>query len=114
MPDELDDPPSDLAPAVVSLLQANGHDIGPEAIAATILDLAQRRVVVIEGITSERYTLKVVGSSQRRGEAALLVALGQASGAAGVIVGPPLPVKRDGEWWSSLRGDVVSIARRRG
>ena len=110
VPDELPDAPSDLAPAVVSLLHAEAHDIGADAIAATLLDLAQRKAVAIEAISGERYTLRVTGSSGRQGEASLLAALGSA----GAIVGPPLPVNKEGDWWRALRRDVVAMARDRG
>src|SRR5207237_744916 len=29
----------------------------------------------------------------------------------GDVVGPPMPLKREGDWWRSLRRDVVAIAR---
>ena len=110
VPEELNDPPSDLPPAVVALLQADARDIGPEAAAATILDLAQRHALTIEAISGERYTLKVAGSATRPGEAALLAALG----ALGTTTGPPLAVKREQDWWRALRRDVVAIAREKG
>jgi hypothetical protein len=91
----------------VSLLRAEGQDIGAEASAATILDLAQRHVLAIEAISGERYTLTVKGSSDRRGEAALVAALGAAS----PVTGPPLPIRREGEWWKAVRRDVVAIGR---
>jgi hypothetical protein len=110
VPEELSEAPSALAPAVVALLHADAHDIGADAIAATILDLAQRKAVTIEGISGERYALNVTGSSGRQGEGALLAALG----AAGEIVGPPLPVNQEGVWWRALRRDVVAMAREGG
>jgi hypothetical protein len=111
VPEEISDPPSDLQPALVSLLVANGKDIGNEAIAATILDLGHRGAIHIEGITSQRYTMKVVGSSQRRGEAALLAALAAAANQDRLVLGPPLPISREADWWKWLRQDVVASAR---
>jgi hypothetical protein len=110
VPEELADAPSDLPPAVVSLLHAEADDIGDDAIAATILDLARRRALSIEGISGERYALAVSGSSTRPGEAALLAALSGAS----PITGPPLPIGKGGDWWRALRRDVVAIARETG
>ena len=107
VPDELSEPPSDLAPAVVSLLHAEAQDIGDAAIAAAILDLAQRHVISIEGISGERYSLKVTGTSTRPGEAALLAAFGGPD----PVTGPPRPFSKQGEWWRVLRHDVVAIAR---
>jgi hypothetical protein len=109
VPDELPDAPSDLAPAVVALLHADAKNIGAGAIAATILDLVQRRALTIEGISGERYKLAVTGSASRPGEAAVLAALGPAP-----VEGPPLPISRQGEWWRMLRRDVVTIAREAG
>ena len=111
LPHELTDAPSDLAPAVVSLLQADGQDIGKEAIAATILDLANDRALQVDGITSERYVLKVTGSSSRPGERALLQAIGERAGPDGNVTGPPLGLSTDDDWWRTLRREVVSIAR---
>lgn len=110
VPAELSDPPSDLAPAVVSLLHADAKDVGDEAVAATILHLVRRKVVTIEALSGERYVLKVTGDGVLLpGEAGLLDALPRDD--SGAITGPPLPVKRRGEWWPALRRDVVAIAR---
>ncbi|MEY2453116.1 MAG: putative rane protein [Acidimicrobiaceae bacterium] len=109
VPDELPDAPSDLSPAVVALLHADAKDIGAGAIAATILDLVQRRALTIEGVSGERYKLAVTGSASRPGEAAVLATLGPAP-----VEGPPLPISRQGEWWRMLRRDVVTIAREAG
>jgi hypothetical protein len=107
VPEELSEAPAELPPAVIALLHAEGHDIGAEATAATILDLAQRRAVAIESVSGERYTLRVVGSSAAPGESALLDALlGE-----GVVTGPPLPLRREGDWWRALRHDTVVSAR---
>ena len=114
IPDEIADPPSDLPPAVVSLLRHDGQDIGNDAVAATILDLGNDRALAIEGITSERFTMKVLGSSQRAGERALLGALAQRANTDGVVVGPPLGLSKDDQWWPTLRRDVVAIARSQG
>ena len=111
LPHELTDVPSDLAPAVVSLLQADGQDIGKEAIAATILELANDHSLSVDGITSERYVMKVTGSGSRPGEHALLAAIAARVGPDGTITGPPLGLSTDDDWWKTLRREVVSIAR---
>jgi hypothetical protein len=108
VPDELSDPPSDLAPAAVALLHAEGTDIGAAAVAATILDLHQRGALLIEGLSGERYTVRVVGSSGRAGEASLLRAI---AAAGAPVTGPPLPIAANGDWWRSMRRDVVAISR---
>lgn len=114
VPKELSDPPSDLPPAVVSLLHAEGHDIGDEAIAGTILQLGQDRALQVEGITSQKFTMKVVGSSPRPGEVALLAAIGERAGPDGLVTGPPLGISKKDAWWRALRRDVVAIARAEG
>ena len=111
VPDELPDPPSDLPPAAVALLHAGGTDIGAEAIASTILDLHHRGALVIEGVTGERYTMRVVGSTGRGGEASLLRALSDAATDSSHVTGPPLLLAGNGDWWRSMRRDVVAIAR---
>ena len=114
LPHELTDLPSDLPPAVVSLLQADGQDIGKEAIAATILHLANSRALQVDGITSERYVMKVAGSGATPAEHALVAAIGGRVGPDGTITGPPLGLSTDGTWWKTLRREVVSIARSEG
>ena len=107
VPEELSEQPSDLAPAAVALLHTEGDDIGAEAMAATILDLAHRGALTIEGVSGGRYTIQVVGSSQLPGEAGLLASLRSRAGSSG----PPVGVSRSGDWWRALRRDAVGIAR---
>ena len=105
VPSELSDQPSDLAPAVVSLLHADAKDIGADAVAATILHLVQRKVITIEALSGERYLLKVTGGAELLpGESGLLAELPRDD--SGAITGPPLPIDRRGEWWRALRSDV--------
>jgi hypothetical protein len=87
-------PPSDLEPALVGIVVG---DTGPgerSAVAATLLALAHRGVIKIDGIDSERYTLTI--PSRARGttafeEAALaeLRPQGQLNATA-TLTGPPL------------------------
>jgi hypothetical protein len=112
VPEELSDAPSDVFPAVVSLLHAEARDIGNDAAAATILDLARRGVIAIEAIGGGRYSVTVTGTSALPGEAALLAAL--AGDGTEPVTGPPLPTDKRGEWWRALRRDVVGIARSAG
>lgn len=113
VPGELSDPPSDLAPAVVSLLHADAKDIGVDAVAATILHLERRKAITIEALSGARYLLKVTGGGQLLpGESGLLAALPR--DASGVITGPPLKIGKRGGWWRDLRRDVVAIARAAG
>jgi hypothetical protein len=111
VPDELDDPPSARRAALVSLLEAEGQDIGGEAIAGTLLELAQRGAISVEGVTSERYLLRTTGSGRSAAENELLGALRGAATADGAVAGPPLPLAADGTWWRTLRQEAVIDAR---
>ena len=111
VPDRVSDPPGREAPAVVALLHNDGHDIGGEAVAATVLDLADRKVIGLDGITSDRYVLHV-GEPARGltpGEGALLGRL-RADATDGDITGPPLAVARGGQWWATFRRDTLRQA----
>ena len=52
-------PPSDLEPALVGIVVGDSGPGERSAVAATLLALAQRNVIHIDGIDSERYTLTV-------------------------------------------------------
>ena len=111
VPDEIDDPPSDRRAAIVSLLHAEGQDIGHEAIAATVLELTHAGVLSVEGVTSERYLFRVERDGRTAAERELVAALRDAVAADGTVGGPPLPVPPDGQWWRSLRREVVIESR---
>jgi hypothetical protein len=111
VPDEIDDPPSDRRAAVVSLLHAEGQDIGREAIAGTVLELTHAGVLSVEGVTSERYLFRVERDGRTPAERELVGALRAAAAADGTIGGPPLPVPAGGPWWRSLRREVVIDSR---
>src|SRR6266508_2580000 len=112
VPDQLADPPGDESPTVVALLAHEGHDIGSEAVAATILDLADRKVIDLEGITSERFVLRL--GPPARGttpaEGAVLGLLRTAAGTGGELTGPPLVAQREGQWWRDFRRDTLHQA----
>lgn len=113
VPRELMDPPGTQSPGVVALLAHDGHDIGFEAAAATVLDLANRGVVTLDGVTSDRYEVVVApdASGAGPGEEALLAALRQATPSDGPLSGPPLRLDPEGAWWSALRRDTLRRAR---
>ena len=117
VPHSSSDPPGDEPPALVALLRHEGHDIGAAAAAATILDLVQRKVIGMSGITSEHWVIDVNGSGGRPsspGEKAIVTALRSAADEHGNVTGPPLPMDPDGPWWHTLRADVVAQARAQG
>ncbi len=115
-PRTLSEPPSDEAPAVVALVMANGHDIGDEAVAATVVDLAVRRAIELWGVTSTDWVIEPgsgPAAEVSAGEAELIAALRAAADGEGRVTGPPLPIGR-GHWWKALRRDVVRRARAAG
>ncbi len=87
-------PPSDLEPALVAMVVGDAGPGGRSAVAATLLALAQRGVIRIEGIDSERYTLTIPPGARgaTRFEEATLDELrpqGRVTAAA-TLTGPPL------------------------
>lgn len=111
VPEILRDPPTDDRPAVVALLAADGHDIGVEAVAATILDLADRKQLTIENTGGGSWRMGVHGGDARPGEGELLAAL---AAAPPPLTGPPLPIPPQGDWWKALRRATVADARQAG
>lgn len=86
--------PDPLEPALVSLVMGAGGPGERSAVAGTILELARRGVVGIEGIDSERFTLHVPAGARGSTtfEEAVLARLrpqGQVTASA-VLTGPPL------------------------
>lgn len=123
VPARLFDPPANHAPAVVALLGRDGHDVGHEATAATILELADRGVISLEGPTADRYRLLIrsdVGAAgpapttRNAGEEAVLHALVSAASGTPGMSGPPLPLDANGPWWSDLRRDTLRQAKQGG
>lgn len=113
VPPLLFDPPGDQSPAVVALLARDGHDVGTEAVAGTILDLAHRGVADMDGVTSDRFRMTVRADVRgaNAAEDAVLDALREAGGTGGVLEGPPLAVKREGPWWRAFRRDTLRQAK---
>ena len=104
LPDVIRDPPSTLSPAVVSLVANGGHDIGNEAAAATVLDLADRGTVSLQGVTSEEFILRADAATGRTtAERAVIEALH-----AGAV--PP----QGAPWWRTFRRAVLRDAKAEG
>lgn len=113
VPDRLVDPPDTQPPAVVALLAGDGHDVGYEALAATILDLADRGVIGLEGPTSDRYRLRLSRASdgiRSPMDQVVVDALLEAEPATG-HEGPPLRLDPDAPWWSALRRATLRAAK---
>jgi len=108
----------DESPGVVNLI-TNGWAVGKEAVPATLIDLAARKIVAFERVGPERYVVRI--PNRRPPELTPYEAQvydhvsGLASG--GVVpcealtTGPENESKR---WWKSFRGSVSDDARQRG
>ena len=111
-PDHVADPPDTLDPAVVGLLLADGRKLDQDAVAGTVLDLAHRRVISIDGYGPDRWVLKV--PSAARGdlpaEQIVLDAL-RAQNPTGEITGPPLWTDKSPSWWRGYRAAVFKRAK---
>lgn len=108
----------DESPGVVNLI-TNGWAVGKEAVPATLIDLAARKIVAFERVGPERYAVRI--PNRRPPELTPYEAQvydhvsGLASG--GVVpcealtTGPENESKR---WWRNFRGSVSDDARQRG
>ena len=106
VPDIIREPPGTESPAVVALVANGGHDIGDEAVATTILDLADRGALEIEAATSEQFELRLGAATGRTApEQAVLETLRAGAGAV-----PP----RDAPWWRTFRRAVLRDAKAAG
>lgn len=111
-PEHLADPPDELDPAVVGLLLADGRKLDQDAVAGTVLDLAHRRVLAIDGYGPDRWVLRVP-SAARGGlahEQVVVDAL-KAQAPGGEITGPPLWADKDPGWWRAYRAAVFKRAK---
>ncbi|MDQ3641581.1 MAG: DUF2207 domain-containing protein [Actinomycetota bacterium] len=113
----------DEPPAVVNML-ANGWKLGREAVPATLLDLAARKLVTIEPAGLDRFvvrTQKSPPSGARSGltpyEEQLLLHVRSLAGPDGTIAAEALTTGPEGEsdvWWKSFERSVVKDVRDRG
>jgi hypothetical protein len=111
------EPPSEHDPSVVAALMASGKP-GTEAVAGSILDLADRKAIEIQDLAGEAFTLRVTETAVpvTPGESLLLETLRTfqfESGTDGRIAAPPL-WKRPVGLWRSFRRDAVERAEREG
>lgn len=114
-PDQVADPPDTLDPAIVGLLLTDAKRLDQDAVAGTVLDLAHRRVIAIDGYGPDRWVLRVpagaVGATPA--EQTVLDAL-RAQGPTGEVVGPPLWADKRPGWWKSYRAAVFKRAKDEG
>ncbi len=110
-PDRLEEPPDQLDPALVALLDQGGNALGARSVAATLCDLTMRGAVEVDHTTSVDFRARPAArppTGLSAAEGALLdeltrVALTTADG----WVHSPLPLVRGGTWWRVYRRDVV-------
>ena len=113
----------DEPPAVVNML-ANGWEVGREAVPATLLDLAARRLVAIEPAGLDRFvvrTEKSPPSGARSGltpyEEQVLDHVRGLAGPDGTVAAEALTTGPEGEsdlWWKAFEKSVVKDVRDRG
>lgn len=118
VPATLPEPPGPEDPALVAVLVGEGRRIDPVAVAGTVLDLAHRGTLRLEGLDSRRFFLRrrAAGPAPRfAGEEAVLAGLGRQS-RDGVNAGPPLWPSRRGlvRTWAAYRRDAARRAEQAG
>jgi len=111
-PDQVADPPDAYDPAVVALMLADGHKLDQDAVAGTVLDLAHRRVIQIDGYGPHQWVIKVpsAATAELAHEQIVLDGL-RAQAPTGEIVGPPLWSDKQPGWWRSYRSAVFKRAK---
>ena len=114
------DLPGDEPPAVVAML-ANGWEVGHEAVPATLIDLAARKIVAIEGVGLDRFVVRLRPSASTAGLTFYeQQVLGHVRGLAspdGTVPGEALttgPEDDSKAWWKRFQASVVEDARARG
>lgn len=113
----------DEPPAVVSML-ANGWEVGREAVPATLLDLAARKIVSIDAVGPDHYAVRVPTSASAAAggqllpyEEQVLDHVRQLAGPDGTVPGEALttgPEAESARWWRSFTSAVNKDARGRG
>ncbi len=113
--------PGDEPPAVVAML-AGGWEVGREAVPATLLDLAARKILAIEAIGPERFLVRLRPTSATPPDLApyedqVLDHVRRLAGADGTVPGEALttgPEDESAGWWSRFERSVVKDTRNRG
>lgn len=112
------EPPDDLSPALVDLVDADGRRVEAEAAAGTLLHLAHRRIVEIDGYADGRFVLRIpTGGPLPAGltgsERTLLEGLRSAH-PSGEVTGPPVWPSGRPSWWGHYRREVLKEGRAAG
>lgn len=111
-PDQVADPPDGYDPAVVALLLADARKLDQDAVAGTVLDLAHRKVITIDGYGPDRWVVKVpAGAKGDLSHEQIVVEALRAQAPTGEVVGPPLWSDKQPGWWRSYRASVFKRAK---
>ena len=114
------DLPGDEPPAVVAML-TDGWEVGHEAVPATLIDLAARKIVAIEGVGLDRFVVRLRPSARTDGltfyEQQVLSHVRGLASADGTVPCEALTTGPEGDsaaWWKRFQTSVVDDARQRG
>jgi hypothetical protein len=112
--------PGDEPPAVVAML-TDGWEVGHEAVPATLIDLAARKIVSIEGVGPERFVVRLRPNASTAGltfyEQQVLSHVRGLASADGTVPCEALttgPEDDSDAWWKRFQASVVEDARSRG
>jgi len=110
VPETLADPPTQIDPAIVAVLEGEGHP-DKDAVSGTILAMAQRKAVDVQQY-GDKLVVKVplTTTATNGSEQIVLGALRSEATPEGVVEGPPVWRNGDG-WWRGFRRDAVKRAR---
>ena len=112
--------PGDEPPAVVAML-TDGWEVGHEAVPATLIDLAARKIVAIEGVGPERFVVRLRPNASTAGltfyEQQVLSHVRGLASPDGTVPCEALTTGPEGDsvaWWKRFQASVVEDARDRG
>jgi hypothetical protein len=112
--------PGDEPPAVVAML-TDGWEVGHEAVPATLIDLAARKIVAIEGVGLDRFVVRLRPNASTAGltpyEDQVLGHVRGLASADGTVPCEALttgPENDSAAWWKRFQSAVVEDARDRG
>lgn len=116
------DLPGDEPPAVVAML-TDGWEVGHEAVPATLIDLAARKIVAIEGVGLDRFVVRLRPAAAAPPvdltpyEEQVLRHVRNLASADGTVPCEALTTGPEGDsaaWWKRFQAAVVTDARDRG
>ncbi len=111
VPEYLSDPPTAVDPAIVAVLDGEGHP-AKTAVAGTVLDLARRKAIEVQEF-GDRLVIKVPLETMgvNESEQLVLTELRAQATPEGVLEGTRHVWKQPTRWWRTYRRDAVKRAR---